>query len=358
MDKEVKPKYMEIYDHYREMIRSGILRQDSKLPSEGQIADKFGVSRITATHAMKQLQDEGYIHRVQGSGSYVQKADDKSDGMKFAALIMSFFGLGREIQIIRAIETRLKENGYILTVHNTHEDPDLERELILEMKAKAAGMILYSTSSVDNNRLFENLMKEQWPLVYIDRYPNCIPCSFVTSDNVDGGYQLGRYFLEAGHRQIALIYHDIVGLTSERDRFNGFMRAMDEGAVPRDNIKIVSIDRVNTDETVQRVLNELYKVEKDRNRHPTAIFTFNDTLAQVTMECISRQNEYRLPENFILAGFDDAKEMQRSVPFITIHQNYQAIGEEAAKLLLEKMGKSTLVERRVTIPINLISYAL
>ena len=356
MAKISKPKYMEIYDHFREMIRSGILHPDSKLPSEGSIAETFGVSRITVTRAMKQLQDERYINRIQGSGSYVRKVEKKADGLKIVSLIMSFLGLGREIQIIQAIETKLKGNGYLLTVHNSHEDPVLEQELILEMKGKAAGMIIYPTSSVDNNRLFENLMKEQWPLVYIDRYPNSIPCSFVCSDNFDGAYQLGRYFLEAGHRQIALIYHDIVGLTSERDRFNGFMHAMDEGMIPRDNIRIVSINRIETEETIQRILKELYTTGKDKNRHPSALFTFNDALAQVTMQCLSRQNEFQLPENFILAGFDDLKQLPRSVPFITIHQNYQAIGEEAVKILLEVMEKNTLVKRQVVVPVHLIHY--
>lgn len=358
MDKPTKLKYMDIYNHFLNMIRSGILRPGSKLPSEGQVAEQFNVSRITVIRGLKQLQDEGHINRIQGSGSFVQKMNPDQTGLKIVSLIMSMSGLGREIQIIQAIEMRLKQAGYVLTVHNSHEDADLERNLVLEMKTNAQGMILYATSSVDNTRLFENLMKEHWPIVYIDRYPMNIPCSFVSCDNVDGGYQLGRYFLEAGHHQIALIYHDIVGLSSERDRFYGFMRAMDEGEIPRNNIKIISIDRDETDETVSRVLNEFYVVEKDRQHHPTAIFTFNDSLALMTMECIHRHKEYQLPENFILAGFDDYKEMPHSIPFVTIHQNYQAIGEVAAKLILGKIENSGFVKRQIVIPVQLVEYLL
>ncbi|MBP8989506.1 MAG: GntR family transcriptional regulator [Clostridia bacterium] len=356
MQQENQLKYMDIYNHFLGLIRSGVLQPDSKLPTESKIAEQFQVSRITVIRALKQLQEEGYIRRIQGSGSYVEKRTASTNGLKIVSLIMSLHGQGREVQLIQGIEQKLKEAGYFLTVHNSHEDPETERNLILEMKKEAQGLILYPGSSIDNSRLFESLMIEHWPVVYVDRYPMSIPCSFVTCDNVDGGYQLGKFLCNRGHRQFAMVYHDIVGLSSERDRFNGFMKAISEHDIPHKNVKILSIDRIETEERVHRILDELFVNETDKARCPTAIFTFNDSLAILMMNCIRKRNKKDFPPQLTLAGFDDLIGFQRAVPFVTIRQDYLAIGEAAASLLLEKMESKSLVNRQIVIPVELIYY--
>lgn len=356
MSKTDNLKYMEIYNHFLGLIRAGVLVHGNRLPSESQLANQFEVSRITVIRALNQLQDDGFISRAQGRGSFVHLQQSTPQHLAAVALIMSISGKGREIQMIQGIEMRLKQAGYVLTIHNSQEHPEVERELVVSMKNKVHGMILYPANSIDNAPLFEGMMKEMWPIVYIDRYPMNIPCSFVACDNVDGGYQLGRHFIDAGHKQIALIYHDIVGLTSERDRFNGFMRAMSEGNIPRSNIKILSINRTETMDTVNRILHELYLSDRNPDHYPSAIFTFNDSLALLMMACIQRHPEYQLPANFLLGGFDDLKGSPRSVPFVTIRQDYNKIGEAAASLLLEKMESKILVSRQEIVPVQLIHY--
>ena len=71
MQNESQLKYMDIYKHFLGMIRSGVLRSNTRLPTESKIADQFKVSRITVIRALKQLQEEGYIAR------YEYTPDDK-----------------------------------------------------------------------------------------------------------------------------------------------------------------------------------------------------------------------------------------------------------------------------------------
>jgi len=356
MEQDGQLKYMDIFNHYLGLIRSGVLRPDSKLPTESKIAEQFQVSRITVIRALKQLQADGYIRRIQGSGSYVQNQKPADSGLKVVSLIMSLHGQGRELQLIQGIEQKLKAAGYILTVHNSHENSEEERGLILKMKKDVQGMILYSASSIENNRLFEDLMKEHWPVVYVDRYPMNVPCSYVTCDNKDGGYLLGDFLCSSGHRQLALVYHDIVGLSSERDRFDGFMKAVSMHQIPQKNVKILSINRNETEEVVNRIYDELYVHERDKARCPTAIFTFNDSLAILMMESLRKRTDIVLPESFTIAGFDDLIGFSRPVPFVTIRQDYLAIGEAAAELLLAKMESKSLVNRQVVIPVQLVHY--
>ncbi len=63
---------LEIIDRLITEIESGVLKADEKLPSENEMADSYGVPRITVRKAYKRLQELGYIYSRQGKGSYIK----------------------------------------------------------------------------------------------------------------------------------------------------------------------------------------------------------------------------------------------------------------------------------------------
>jgi GntR family transcriptional regulator len=58
-------------DELLEEISSSQLQPGSKLPSEGELAKRFNVSRATVREAVRGLVEAGYVSRRRGSGSYV-----------------------------------------------------------------------------------------------------------------------------------------------------------------------------------------------------------------------------------------------------------------------------------------------
>jgi GntR family transcriptional regulator len=58
-------------DELLEEITSAQLQPGTKLPSEGQLAKRFNVSRATVRDAVRALVEAGYVSRRRGSGSYV-----------------------------------------------------------------------------------------------------------------------------------------------------------------------------------------------------------------------------------------------------------------------------------------------
>ena len=58
-------------DELLEEITSSALQPGMKLPSEGQLAKRFNVSRATVRDAVRALVEAGYVTRRHGSGSYV-----------------------------------------------------------------------------------------------------------------------------------------------------------------------------------------------------------------------------------------------------------------------------------------------
>jgi GntR family transcriptional regulator len=58
-------------DELLEEITSSQLQPGTKLPTEGQLAKRFNVSRATVRDAVRALIEAGYVTRRRGSGSYV-----------------------------------------------------------------------------------------------------------------------------------------------------------------------------------------------------------------------------------------------------------------------------------------------
>lgn len=67
------PKYTQIRETIRRRVLDGSYAPHSQMPSEAQMMDSFGVSRITVRQALSDLQKEGLIFKVAGKGSFVAK---------------------------------------------------------------------------------------------------------------------------------------------------------------------------------------------------------------------------------------------------------------------------------------------
>ena len=65
------PRYRQAAEHLAERISSGDLPPHTRLPSERSIAGQFGLSRMTARHAVEYLVRRGLVYRRPGSGTYV-----------------------------------------------------------------------------------------------------------------------------------------------------------------------------------------------------------------------------------------------------------------------------------------------
>lgn len=68
-DEQAQPRYREIGEWLAEECER--LPAGSLLPSETQLADRFGVSRMTARHALEKLRESGRVERRRGVGSFV-----------------------------------------------------------------------------------------------------------------------------------------------------------------------------------------------------------------------------------------------------------------------------------------------
>lgn len=65
------PSYVQIYDIIFQLIQGGELQEGDYLPGENYLAAHFGVSRSTVRMAVRKLEEDGYLYKMQGKRTTV-----------------------------------------------------------------------------------------------------------------------------------------------------------------------------------------------------------------------------------------------------------------------------------------------
>ncbi|MFT4026348.1 MAG: GntR family transcriptional regulator [Novosphingobium sp.] len=65
------PRYVQVYTALKAWINQGAYPPGGRLPSEPELCDIFGVSRITVRAAVEMLENQGCVERKQGRGTFV-----------------------------------------------------------------------------------------------------------------------------------------------------------------------------------------------------------------------------------------------------------------------------------------------
>jgi GntR family histidine utilization transcriptional repressor len=73
-----EPLYRQVKRHVLERIADGRLGEGAQVPSENELTRAFGISRMTAHRALRELTAEGVLRRVRGAGSFVAAVKPES----------------------------------------------------------------------------------------------------------------------------------------------------------------------------------------------------------------------------------------------------------------------------------------
>jgi len=76
--------YEQVKDHISRRIQDGTWLPGHRLPSEHELVAQFGISRMTANRALRELLEQGRIVRVAGVGSFVAENKPQSTLLQIA----------------------------------------------------------------------------------------------------------------------------------------------------------------------------------------------------------------------------------------------------------------------------------
>lgn len=73
------PLYSQLKQLIIEKIESGDYPVESKIPSEQELCELYGISRPTVRQAISELTNNGYLYKEKGKGTFVAKSKSKVD---------------------------------------------------------------------------------------------------------------------------------------------------------------------------------------------------------------------------------------------------------------------------------------
>lgn len=91
------PLYSQLKDLLRTRILDGTYPPHSRMPSENELGQAYGVSRITVRQALGDLQKEGLIFKIHGKGTFVAKPKAFQNVSTLQGLAESMSQMGYEV---------------------------------------------------------------------------------------------------------------------------------------------------------------------------------------------------------------------------------------------------------------------
>jgi DNA-binding transcriptional regulator YhcF (GntR family) len=77
-----RPPYQQVANSLRAAILTRTFQPGEKLPSGPQLAERYGVARMTVQQAIRLLRDEGLVVSRQGSGVFVRERTERPVGLR------------------------------------------------------------------------------------------------------------------------------------------------------------------------------------------------------------------------------------------------------------------------------------
>lgn len=156
-DTRSPPRYAAIKQSIRDAVRRGCLKPGDRVPSEAELVDQFGVSRMTANRALRELQAAGILVRRAGSGSFIAEAKPIGQTIEIRNIADEVRGRGHDYrarviqnrEVRASIETAPLLNVRVGTklfhsiiVHHEDEFPiQIEERFVLASIAPAYGKL-------------------------------------------------------------------------------------------------------------------------------------------------------------------------------------------------------------------------
>ena len=344
-------KFQQIEEDIREMIFSGEIRPGEKIPSENVLSEKYGVSRQTVRKALAELEDQGLVYPVHGSGTFCSELAIHRKKSRNIAVVMTYLSDYIFPEVIKGVDQVLSEAGYSIILKSTNNSRSREVASIEDLLQKdIEGVIIEPSKSnmyCRHQELYDKLDEYGIPYLFIQGgYSSMADKPHVVMDDELGGYLLTKHLIDTGHKNIVGIFKS--DDTQGQKRHNGYARALQENGLFYDPEKVVWFY------TEDRKIHPYKSTQKmfANKEIADAIVCYNDQIAFHVINAL-REMGIRVPEDVSVTGYDNLQRLGDGIRLTTIVHPQEELGRIAAEQLL-RMIRGEKVEKRIMIEPELV----
>jgi GntR family transcriptional regulator of arabinose operon len=324
--------HIQVASLLKERIRSGAWSEGTTLPSEKELCAEFDVARGTIRQALQTLENEGYLLREQGRGTFVHMAEINYSALRSRrlAFVVPYVRDSSIPTILVGFQQVAEEAGFSVIFNHVNNDQAQQERVILKLiDEHVAGIALYPVNS-ENISLVEKLNNTGFPIVLIDRYLRGLSTDYVMTDHFDGSIRGTHYLFNLGHKRVGFVTWLSPAVSMEH-RYLGYRQALSERGVAFDERLICHVEGYPVID-----LTPLQKYLSGPNR-PTAVVAANDQIA-IGLYRAASSLSLKVPQDLSVIGYDNLDVTAHlEPPLTTISQPFSSIGQVAADLLLRRI---------------------
>lgn len=248
-------------------------------------------------------------------------------------------------EIIIGIQEVVNEEGYQVLICQSNESSDLERKNIGMLEASMVeGLIVSVTKESKNIDLYERLIEEQMPIVFVNRVFPQLHANQVIIDDRKWAFKAVEHLIKCGYKRIAhLAGNEHLSIT--RERLHGYLDALQTYHIPVQESLIMYVG-VQQDRAKIGVDYLLSLKEK-----PDAIFAVNDPIATGCVLELKRRG-FSIPGDIAVVGFSESP-IGKILGLTSVSQPTFEMGRIAARTLLNQMRNYATPVETITLDAKL-----
>jgi len=322
-------KSKQFYDFLKNEILVGEYEPGDKFPSIRQLAEKYGISKITVNSVLSSLVTEGLLYVEQGRGTFVaEKRYNIRNSKRMIGVMLFDFSLENNVEaaIFNSIQQNLKEDCFLIPYNSYNNTGNFYKGLKGFAELDVDGMILVPPTAEDYEAaVIKEILKREVPVVSINRRIPGIKADFVYVDFEEVAYKAAKHLLDKGRTRIALFEHDSPSIGPRM--VEGYKRAHCEKNVPvKEELALAwpgVLEQAGTFvASLIRGIDGLIASDHLIYKHRKVIY----------------ESGKRIPEDISIVGINDTVYSRFMNPPLTAIPHPSAeIGSEALKLLMERI---------------------
>ena len=336
-------KYRTLLETLKKDILGGKYGSGQSFPSLRALVRRYGLSKNMVQHAIDELTHQGLIARTQGRGTFVTRQGAQR---KLGVIVPRHAYSEIFPRIIGEFSRLAQKSGYTLlfgdiTAAKPEQRAKMAKKLAKEFVAEGVAGVMFQPIEYlsDAERLNGEVLgifdKAGVAVVLCDYdivpAPRRSKYDLVGINNVEAGAAMADYLLRAGAKKITALLRPNAPL-SHQNRARGAQIAAKLGADKAPKIRVLEAEPDNLS-AIRRHL---------KTFRPNAFLCGNDAIAAHLRQTLEKL-KVRVPEDVMLAGFDDVSIAPLMLPpLTTMHLPCEGIAEAVFNRLLNRIANPQL----------------
>lgn len=330
------PLYEQIRKDIENLIITGAVPDNYRLPADKNLASIIGVHHVTLVKALNQLRNQGLLARSRGCGTFVKapKSEEVTVPGERNSLVAVIFDEVNpqtfQSELFIALHDGLQKNGLEILFLSSSQKHDIQFEQISGMlqKPNCCACLVWSIMSKQEVAKVMEMKPVDFPLVFMDKNDPGIDCSFY--DCFAASKHLGQIILDKKYSKIVYVAgKSSFVMKKDSNRFLALREVFEENNVDPENVIPCPLD--DKDEFN---FDELIALSKD-----AVVITGSPTHAIWLQEQITDMG-HSLPELFPLISFGPTvfgKSLE-DVGISEMRYYPEALGKNAIDILMARLN--------------------